>query len=280
MRACRCSTRRARGRDRRRAVRRLGGGLERQRPGARSRRCAPRMCTTRTRSPPSRSKDARSSAATPSGCGPGSRTLAWSAPASASATAATCARRRSCSRRTRPHSRASRRRTVSSSSTASSTASSRRAAAAGAGVLRLYGAATQLGVLPSRGTLGEKALLMLRGFGLRAGRGTEAASRQPLGPSRPRAVATLDDCAHPSGAKRHSSEAGLLRTGAKIKGGRICPVIGIAANGVSRHHRRHEPAPCRHPGIPRLPGAGHDGPVRGVLARAPSGARRRLHASS
>lgn len=34
----------------------------------------------------------------------------------------------------------------------------------------LYGSATQLGVLPSRGTLGEKALLMLRGFGLRAGR--------------------------------------------------------------------------------------------------------------
>jgi steroid delta-isomerase-like uncharacterized protein len=33
----------------------------------------------------------------------------------------------------------------------------------------LYGAAVQLGVLPGRGTLGEKALLMLRGFGLRAG---------------------------------------------------------------------------------------------------------------
>ena len=32
----------------------------------------------------------------------------------------------------------------------------------------LYGAATQLGVLPGRGTLGERALLMLRGFGLRA----------------------------------------------------------------------------------------------------------------
>lgn len=31
----------------------------------------------------------------------------------------------------------------------------------------LYGAATQLGILPGRGTLGEKALLMLRGFGLR-----------------------------------------------------------------------------------------------------------------
>ena len=35
----------------------------------------------------------------------------------------------------------------------------------------LYGAATQLGVLPAHGTLGEKALLMVRGFGLRAGRG-------------------------------------------------------------------------------------------------------------
>jgi steroid delta-isomerase-like uncharacterized protein len=35
----------------------------------------------------------------------------------------------------------------------------------------LYDAATQLGVLPGRGSLGEKALLMLRGFGLRAGRG-------------------------------------------------------------------------------------------------------------
>ncbi len=31
----------------------------------------------------------------------------------------------------------------------------------------LYGAAVQLGVLPKPGTLGEKALLMLRGFGLR-----------------------------------------------------------------------------------------------------------------
>ena len=35
----------------------------------------------------------------------------------------------------------------------------------------LYGAATQLGILPGRGTLGEKALLVLRGFGLRAARG-------------------------------------------------------------------------------------------------------------
>jgi predicted ester cyclase len=34
----------------------------------------------------------------------------------------------------------------------------------------VYDAATQLGVLPARGTLGEKALLILRGFGLRAGR--------------------------------------------------------------------------------------------------------------
>jgi steroid delta-isomerase-like uncharacterized protein len=34
----------------------------------------------------------------------------------------------------------------------------------------LYGAAVQLGVLPRPGTLGERALLMLRGFGLRAGR--------------------------------------------------------------------------------------------------------------
>jgi len=31
----------------------------------------------------------------------------------------------------------------------------------------LYGAATQLGVLPRPGTLGEKALLLLRGFGLK-----------------------------------------------------------------------------------------------------------------
>ncbi|MBV9195512.1 MAG: ester cyclase [Solirubrobacterales bacterium] len=35
----------------------------------------------------------------------------------------------------------------------------------------LYDAATQLGILPGRGTLGEKALLMLRGFGLRTSRG-------------------------------------------------------------------------------------------------------------
>ncbi len=34
----------------------------------------------------------------------------------------------------------------------------------------LYDAATQLGVLPGRGTVSEKALLVLRGFGLRAGR--------------------------------------------------------------------------------------------------------------
>jgi steroid delta-isomerase-like uncharacterized protein len=39
------------------------------------------------------------------------------------------------------------------------------------GFFDLYDAATQLGVLPGRGSLGEKALLMLRGFGLRAGRG-------------------------------------------------------------------------------------------------------------
>ncbi len=32
----------------------------------------------------------------------------------------------------------------------------------------LYDAAVQLGILPGRGTLGEKALLVLRGFGLRA----------------------------------------------------------------------------------------------------------------
>jgi steroid delta-isomerase-like uncharacterized protein len=31
-----------------------------------------------------------------------------------------------------------------------------------------YGAAEQLGILPSHGTFGEKALMMLRGFGLRA----------------------------------------------------------------------------------------------------------------
>jgi steroid delta-isomerase-like uncharacterized protein len=35
----------------------------------------------------------------------------------------------------------------------------------------VYDAATQLGILPARGTMGEKALLVLRGFGLRAGRG-------------------------------------------------------------------------------------------------------------
>ena len=31
-----------------------------------------------------------------------------------------------------------------------------------------YGAAVQLGVMPERGSMGEKALLMLRGFGLRS----------------------------------------------------------------------------------------------------------------
>ena len=39
------------------------------------------------------------------------------------------------------------------------------------GFFDLYDVATQLGILPARGTLGEKALLMLRGFGLRANRG-------------------------------------------------------------------------------------------------------------
>ena len=33
----------------------------------------------------------------------------------------------------------------------------------------LYGAAMQLGILPKPGTVSEKALLALRGFGLRAG---------------------------------------------------------------------------------------------------------------
>jgi steroid delta-isomerase-like uncharacterized protein len=39
------------------------------------------------------------------------------------------------------------------------------------GFFDVYNAATQLGILPARGTLGEKALLMLRGFGLRGARG-------------------------------------------------------------------------------------------------------------
>jgi steroid delta-isomerase-like uncharacterized protein len=42
------------------------------------------------------------------------------------------------------------------------------------GFFDLYDAAVQLGVLPGRGTLGERALLMLRGFGLRANRGGAA----------------------------------------------------------------------------------------------------------
>jgi hypothetical protein len=36
------------------------------------------------------------------------------------------------------------------------------------GFYDLYDAATQLGILPSRGGLGESVLLFLRGFGLRA----------------------------------------------------------------------------------------------------------------
>jgi steroid delta-isomerase-like uncharacterized protein len=39
------------------------------------------------------------------------------------------------------------------------------------GFFDVYDAAMQLGVLPARGTLGEKALLVLRGFGLRSARG-------------------------------------------------------------------------------------------------------------
>ncbi|MEO6858229.1 MAG: ester cyclase [Solirubrobacteraceae bacterium] len=38
------------------------------------------------------------------------------------------------------------------------------------GFYDVYNAATQLGVLPARGTMGEKALLVLRGFGVRAAR--------------------------------------------------------------------------------------------------------------
>lgn len=38
------------------------------------------------------------------------------------------------------------------------------------GFYDVYDAAVQLGVLPARGTLGEKAMLVLRGFGLRSGR--------------------------------------------------------------------------------------------------------------
>jgi steroid delta-isomerase-like uncharacterized protein len=38
------------------------------------------------------------------------------------------------------------------------------------GFFDVYDAATQLGVLPAHGTMGEKALLVLRGFGLRTGR--------------------------------------------------------------------------------------------------------------
>ena len=38
------------------------------------------------------------------------------------------------------------------------------------GFFDLYGVATQLGLLPGRGSLGETAILMLRGFGLRARR--------------------------------------------------------------------------------------------------------------
>ncbi len=37
------------------------------------------------------------------------------------------------------------------------------------GFFDLYDAAMQLGILPAHGTLGEKALLVLRGFGLRLG---------------------------------------------------------------------------------------------------------------
>ena len=38
------------------------------------------------------------------------------------------------------------------------------------GFFDLYDSGIQLGLLPGRGTMGAKALLMLRGFGLRAGR--------------------------------------------------------------------------------------------------------------
>ena len=37
------------------------------------------------------------------------------------------------------------------------------------GFFDLYEVGTQLGLLPARGTAGERALLLLQGFGLRAG---------------------------------------------------------------------------------------------------------------
>ena len=40
------------------------------------------------------------------------------------------------------------------------------------GFFDLYDAATQLGLLPARGGLGEAALLLLRGFGVRRGPAT------------------------------------------------------------------------------------------------------------
>ena len=42
------------------------------------------------------------------------------------------------------------------------------------GFFDVYDAAVQLGIMPARGTLAERALLVLRGFGLRAGSRTRA----------------------------------------------------------------------------------------------------------
>ena len=58
------------------------------------------------------------------------------------------------------------------------------------GFFDLYDAATQLGVLPARGGLGETALLLLRGFGLR---------RRSSGPIRPRSRSS-----NASSSRRHS----------------------------------------------------------------------------
>ncbi len=165
------STSRAWRSDGRRADRRLGGGVVRQGSGGVRRGLRLRRPVRGSAHRRSRSTGSTRWRPTPHGCGRGFPTPGWSGPASACTMGASSPPRARRWEPTAPRWRACRRPIGSSSCTASSTASLQHEL-----LLRVraffdvYDAATQLGILPARGTLGEKALLMLRGFGLRTAR--------------------------------------------------------------------------------------------------------------
>ena len=111
----------------------------------------------------------RDRARAPRGCGRRSPTRGCSRPGRGSPTARTRARRRSCSARTASRSRGSRRRTASSSCTSSSSPS---CATSGCSACARSSTSTaprsRSACCRGRGRSASKALLLLRGFGLRA----------------------------------------------------------------------------------------------------------------